>query len=364
MFVQKGLTVKIFSSPQSMMTASVASFFLTAAGISFADTPGITRADSHAPIGVMGDHRHKDGEFMFSYRYMSMSMEDNLSGDDSISPEAIVTSVANPFPGPPTVRVVPIDMTTNMHMLGMMYAPSDQVTLMAMVNYVEKEMKHATFMGMMGTNQLGTFTTENSGLGDTKIGVLWGLEGGDNYKLHLNLGWSLPTGSIDETDDVLTPMNTRPTLRMPYAMQLGSGTYDFEPGITYNAYADQLAWGAQLMGTYHLGDNDEDYTLGDKIQLSAWSSYSFSNNVSGSLRLSYMDQDEIDGLDAVIAAPVTTANPDNYGGKRLDLIVGFNALSAEGHRLAFEYLMPVEQDLNGVQMEMQSMLTVGYQLAF
>ena len=32
------------------------------------------RADSHAPIGVMGDHMHKKGKFMTSYRYMYMDM--------------------------------------------------------------------------------------------------------------------------------------------------------------------------------------------------------------------------------------------------------------------------------------------------
>ncbi|MEL7333685.1 MAG: hypothetical protein AAFN12_15670 [Cyanobacteria bacterium J06560_2] len=29
-----------------------------------------SRPDSHAPIGVMGDHTHEKGEFMLSYRYM------------------------------------------------------------------------------------------------------------------------------------------------------------------------------------------------------------------------------------------------------------------------------------------------------
>ena len=39
-----------------------------------------TRPDGHAPIGVMGDHFHKQGEWMFSYCYMHMRMEDNRDG--------------------------------------------------------------------------------------------------------------------------------------------------------------------------------------------------------------------------------------------------------------------------------------------
>src|SRR6056297_729110 len=47
--------------------------------------PPPLRADGHAPIGVMGDHRHKTGEVMLSYRYMFMDMRGNRTGDDSIS---------------------------------------------------------------------------------------------------------------------------------------------------------------------------------------------------------------------------------------------------------------------------------------
>lgn len=345
----------------SRLTVLAVSFFFIT--ISQADE-GVSTAAGHAPIGVMGDHRHSAGEFMISYRYMSMSMEDNLRGDDSISDDEIVTSLNNPFAGPPTVRVVPVDMTTNMHMLGMMYAPSDKLTLMAMLNYVEKEMKHLTYMGMMGTNTLGSFTTKSKGLGDTKIAALWGLNDNHHHKLHLNLGLSIPTGSIDEAAQVLTPMGTRPTLRMPYAMQLGSGTFDVETGFTYSGTLNQISWGGQFLATFRTGENDEDYTLGNKLQLGAWGSYSFSNAVSSSLRLFYVDQDSIDGVDSTIAAPVQTANPDNYGGNRLDLALGINTLFTGGHRVAFEYSQPIVQDLNGVQMEMQSMWTLGYQLAF
>jgi hypothetical protein len=76
---------------------------------------GIFRADDHAPIGIMADHYHEAGEFMFSYRYMSMSMEDNLIGGSSVSPTQIATTVPNRFFGspmqPPTLRVVPTEMT-------------------------------------------------------------------------------------------------------------------------------------------------------------------------------------------------------------------------------------------------------------
>jgi len=315
---------------------------------------------AHAPIGVMGDHMHESGEWMFSYRYMSMSMEGNLQGDNSISPETIVSS------GLP-LRVVPIDMTTDMHMLGAMYAPSDKLTLMLMVNYVEKEMAHLTFAGMMGANRLGVFTTETSGMGDTKLGALYSLTSNDNTNIHLNLGFSIPTGKIDYTDQILTPMNTTPSPRLPYPMQLGSGTYDIQPGITYASTRDSWDWGSQVKMTIRLDDNDEGYSLGDITQVTSFGGYRFTRWLTGSLRLTYTHTDEISGEDALISLPVQTSNPDNFGGERIDLGVGITLIGSEGaqkgHRLALEYETTIDQDVNGIQMEMQDMLTVGYQFS-
>ena len=315
---------------------------------------------AHAPIGVMGDHMHKSGEWMFSYRYMSMSMEGNLQGDNSVSPETIVSS------GLP-LRVVPIDMTTDMHMLGAMYAPSDKLTLMLMVNYIEKEMDHLTFQGMSGINRLGVFTTETSGIGDTKLGALYSLRSGDNTNIHLNLGLSIPTGKTDYTDQILTPMNTTPSPRLPYPMQLGSGTYDIQPGITYAGSHDSWDWGSQVKMTIRLDDNDKGYSLGDQTQVTSWGGYRFTHWLTGSLRLTYTHADEISGKDALINLPVQTSNPDNFGGERIDLGVGITLIGSEGaqkgHRLALEYETTIDQDVNGIQMEMQDMLTIGYQFS-
>ena len=76
---------------------------------------------------------------------------------------------------------------------------------------------------------------------------------------------------------------------------------------------------------------------------------------------------EIEGRDALIAAPVQTANPDLYGGERVDVGVGFNLLGRsgvlKGQRLALEASTPIYQDLNGPQMETDWTLTIGWQYA-
>lgn len=301
---------------------------------------------------------------MISYRFMTMQMEGNLVGTDEISSDEIATTIDNRFAPPPTLRVVPEEMSMNMHMIGAMYAISDKLTLMGMTMIISNEMDHTTYQGMMGTNVLGEFTTKSSGLGDTKLTALYKLSG----KTHFNLGVSIPTGSIEEEGQVLAPTGMEPTLRFPYPMQLGSGTWDLLPAFTYVSRSEKLGWGSQLNAVFRLGENEFDYSLGNKLGLTAWGSYLFANWLSGSLRLDFTNTGKIDGMDSNIAAPVQTANPDFQGGTRLDGLVGLNVTGQSGfvrnQRLAVEFGLPLFQDLNGPQLKTTSVLTLGYQYAF
>jgi len=328
--------------------------------------------DSHAPIGAIADHTHKAGEWMLSYQFRHMVMEDNLIDDDSVSPERIVTTIPNRFfgaPGqPPTLRVVPTEMTMDMHMFGGMYAPADWVTLMVMAMYMEKDMDHITFMGPAGTTRLGMFTTRSRGFGDTSVTGMFKIFDKGNHRLQLNAGLSLPTGSITETDDVLTPMGMTTTLRLTYAMQLGSGTYDLLPGIVYTGYHEKWYWSAQYAGTLRTGTNDENYTLGDKHLLTGRTSYRWLNWLSTSFRVEAEHAGQIDGIDPNIMTPVQTANPDNYGGKTVSIFFGMNLAgqngALRGHRFALEVGFPVYQYLNGPQLGIDTVITTDWQYAF
>ena len=107
-------------------------------------------ASSHAPIGVMGDHMHKKGEYMLSYRFSHGQMNGSRIGNNQIGTNAIGTgNYGMPALMDGKSRVVPTKMSMQMHMFGAMYAPTDWLTLMAMGSYVEKSMDHTTF-NMMG----------------------------------------------------------------------------------------------------------------------------------------------------------------------------------------------------------------------
>lgn len=330
------------------------------------------RADGHAPIGVMGDHMHAKGGWMLSYRLIGMSMRGSRIGSNSVTPENIATTVPNRFFGqpmqPPTLRIVPLDMSMEMHMFGAMYAPADWITLTAMTSYQQKEMDLATFQGPTGTTRLGNFSTRSEGIGDTQVGALIALHGDSGRSLHLNFGLSLPSGSTTEDGVALAPTGARPTIRLPYSMQLGSGTYDILPGITYSSRYERASWGMQYRATLRTGDNNEGYALGDEHHATTWVSYRMRNAASTSLRLTATHVADIDGIDPHIVAPVQTADPAYYGGDRIDAALGLNLVAQSGalrgHRLAVEINVPVYHHLNGPQLEVDWRLNAGWQYAF
>ncbi len=307
-----------------------------------------SRPDGHAPIGVMGDHAHEKGEFMFSYRYMFMSMDGNRDGTNSLSDSEVLQDF----------MVTPVDMTMQMHMFGAMYGVSDNVTLMASVPYVSKEMEHLTRMGER-------FTTNSEGIGDIKTTALYTIFNQDKQRLHLNLGVSFPTGSINEKDD--TPAGDDQIL--PYPMQIGSGTFDLLPGITYLGQSQQGSWGAQALTTLRLGKNDNGYRLGNKYQLSGWVARNWTDWLGTSLRLTGTTWGDIDGADDRLnPMMIPTADPDRRSGTQINLGFGLNLYAPKGDlkgsRLAMEFELPILRDLDGPQLETDWQLTLGLQSSF
>jgi len=335
-------------------------------------------ADDHAPIGVMADHVHRKGEVMLSVRYMHMDMDDSQIGTDSVTPENIVTNVPNRFfgtPGqPPNLRIVPINMQVDMVMAGAMYAPSDAVTFMVMGGYVSKEMEHVTFQGGMGTTRLGNFTTRSSGISDIKVAALFPVLGIPDAKsktydtITAKAGISIPTGSTSEQDQILAPNGATPTVRLPYPMQIGSGSWDLEPAITYKGQRGNLGFGVQGSAKIRLERNSDNYSLGDVYEGGGWLSYRAAQWISLSGRMRYRSTGRIRGIDSQIVGPVQTANPDFQGGERLYLLGGVNLVATHGplagHRIGLELGVPVHQDLNGPQLRGRWNLNIGWQKAF
>lgn len=297
-------------------------------------------AKAYAPSAIMGDHLHPKGGFMVSFRYMYMYMRDNLQGNAKISDEDIYDNF----------MVAPQDMSMQMYMLGAMYAPSDKITLMLMQGISKKEMDLTARMMMPnGMTMLRDFSTSSTGMGDLKLGLLYGLINNERTSLHLNSGLSLPIGDI--TNRGATPMMN--DVKLPYAMQLGSGTPDITIGATLKGSGDKISWGLQQLNIFRTGTNSESYRFGNLNQLHSWLGYGLSDNFSSSVRLRASREGEISGADPELnPMMVTTANTANYGGELIRGALGANLLLANNTLvLGLEVGMPLYQNYNGIFMD-------------
>lgn len=306
------------------------------------------RPDAHAPIGVMGDHVMNKNELMLEYRYMGMVMDGNRDGTDS---------VAAPLPG---YQVSPLSMDMRMHMFGLMYAPTDRLTLALMVPVLSLSMEHRVNMNNV------EFTTESSGLGDISGGIIYRLLKRESSALLLNLAVSGPTGATDEKD--VTPASNGVPVQLPYPMQPGSGSHAVIPGLTWTQQYDNWSWGAQGLFTRYLETNDNGYRQGDKLNLSAWLARKVDHRFSLSLRVNALNQGNIDGEDKKLSPmpTVPTKDPGLRAGTRLDALLGINyvAHGLNALRLAAEIGAPFYQNLDGPQLETDLVFTLGAQYTF
>ncbi len=337
--------------------------------------------DGHAPAGVMVDHMHKAGEWMVGYRYgYSRADGDTLNGTKSVDDHDIRHNACLLHGEDPHdhanhnhCAMKQSKMTMQMHMLDIMYAPTDWLTLMVMPMWMTMDMTMSPVEGAMGGGHghgghgghgghMGSHSHGVDGFGDTIFGALVNLSKGHGYSLHTGLMFSAPTGSTTETG---------PSGNLThYMMQLGSGTWDFQPSLTYNGRAGRWSWGAQMSGIIRLEDeNDEGYRLGDVFQATGWGAYRLTDWLSASVRILHTQQGEIEGhYNKPHGHGSPPDFPENYGGRFWDIGFGINTVvpsgPLQGHRLGVEWLQPIEDDVNGYQQEREGTLWVNWSKAF
>jgi hypothetical protein len=288
-------------------------------------------------------------KWMVLYRYMFMDMDGNRDGTRRLNESNVF---AKGF------MVAPTLMTMQMHMAGVMYRHSNDLTLMAMLPYRLLSMDHVTMSGVR-------FTTQSDGIGDGRLMGRYVLHRWKGQQLRFDAGVSFPTGSTNEKDD----MPTGPNQKLPYPMQLGSGTFDLLPGIAYMGQTGAWSWGTQLGGTLRLGRNSEGYSLGEQLAVAVWGTRRWTNWLGTSLRFDGQKEGNIDGQDNDLNPRlVPTADPNRRARERVDVsllvdLFGSKGL-VQGHRLTAEVRRPIYQFLDGPQLETDWIFAVAWRLAF
>jgi hypothetical protein len=378
-----------------MITSSVRALALRSTGLALAaagllvSTPlaahdGGPLPEGHAPAGVMVDHLHKAGEFMVGYRYGYFRNDgDYLHGTKSVDDHTL-RNYACVFPGQDPLapasnkcRMKQKSMTMHMHMLDIMYAPTDWLTLMVMPMWMSMDMTMTPVAGGMHGGggghggHMGNHSHGTEDFGDTIFGALIQLSSGPGYNLHTGLMVSAPTGPVDKKSSCPGGHgHGGGSCFEHYMMQIGSGTWDFMPSLTYTGRMDRWSWGSQIGGVLRLEDeNESGYRLGDVFYATAWGSYRLADWISASVRLLHTQQGEIEGH---YNGPHKHGSPPdlqyNYGGRFWDIGFGINTVvpsgPLQGHRLGIEWLEPIEDDVNGYQQERDGTLWVNWSKAF
>lgn len=296
-------------------------------------------------VNVLGTHVHPAGEWMIGYEYMFDNMRGNLDGRNRVSDSRILDAY----------NAAPTDMTMQTHMVTLMFSPTSDLTLMGMVPYISKSMNHVMRDGTR-------FGERSTGPGDVEVHALYTYFGTNDlrHRFILNGGLSLPSGSINRSMD---------GNRLEYPMQLGSGTVDLMPGVTYLGQNELMAWGAEFEPTLRLGSNTNHYRLGNRYRLSGWGALKLTPSLSLSGRVDAESWGNIRGADPVLdPADEPTKDVSAQGGRHVDLMLGLNAYfpggGFKGLRLAIEAGAPVYQSLNGPQLQTTWLARVGLQWAF
>ena len=335
---------------------------------------------SNSPAGVMFDHAlEESGDIMLGYRYMRSEQADvMLLGTKAVDLETVQFNGC----GDKECQSSPKFMAMNMHMLDLMVAPTDWLTLMLMPQFMDMEMSMTALSvaSAPGHSHGGaTHGHQTGGVGDTGLYALFKLLDKPGQHINLSLGGTAPTGDVGITLRN-TAINPSDNVFIHYGMQFGSGTWDFKPSLTYIGEANQFNWGAQVTGTKRLESrNSSNFAFGDIFQGSVWSGYQWTHWISTTVRGVYTWQDDISGA----YRPVTTDSRDqpfnfahigpfdksaNYGGQFVDLGLGINVTvpsgAFEGNTLKFEWLQPVHTDYNGYQLDREGALSATWSYGF
>ncbi len=323
------------------------------------------RPDSHAPIGLNLDRTLLKGQVEFGAKFIQEQMKGVGFGKDSLT----LQSVLNDYYATPT------KMITQGAELTLMVGVTDWVTLAATGNFVQKKMTQ----GVLDADNPSTYwlgDTKSMGPEDVQVSALVKVLDHTGVRLHVNGGVSIPIGTLDYDDNALDPeepLGDPVEVILPYQQQLGSGTFDLLPGFTASIQNEKASLGLQWHGAIRMGKNDQKWALGNRYEGTVWAGYRASDWASVAIGGRYSTWDNIKGFERGVDLTESLAYSSpvyerGQAGSRVDIPLALNFIFPDGplagHRLAFEFLAPVHQDLEFIQMRHDWTLTVGWRKAF
>ncbi|HIG01781.1 MAG TPA: transporter [Myxococcales bacterium] len=333
------------------------------AGQAVAGEPFVAE-DAHPPIGVFGEAVHHSGEVKLSYRLQIGNQQGLQDGRTEIQPSQIEDS----YPG----GSIPLSLRSYAHVIELTWKPVESVTLFVTLPFYERTLDQ--FVESTGQR----YSVSVRGFGDVILNGLYRVFSDEVHRVHLNLGLSLPSGSTNETAEApaglggvggVEVVEAGTLQRLPYPMQLGSGTLALRPGFTYNGLYKKTFWGGQILGVLQAGTNSEGYKPGNEYSLTGWVGRRWKPWLRTSFRMKWQQWFNPTGVDDQMNPALSPlANPGFQAGQRVDALFGVDFYVQEGRlrgsRISIEAGLPAFQDLEGPQLRTDWLLTAGLQYAF
>ena len=313
----------------------------------------------------------------FRYSYIRKKFDGYRDGTRTLSNEAVLfrpgeARTSKNFP------VLPTRIIQEAHTADVSFDLTDTLALSLVVPYIRQSTDHISIVP-----GFDKFNITSAGIGDLSLTTSYALWRAERHAVRVSAGMSFPTGSIHERGDTpRAPGNQR----LPYTMQLGSGTYDVLSSVQYNGYSrpfqwvGPLSWGGHAFGKIRTGKNSRGYRLGDMLILSTWLQAKPFNWFEPSVRLVTQFWGRIDGKDGALLVPgpfpfpAPVTNPNFFGGTKVSFLVGarlswptgllrdtFIARLFRHHSIEIEIGPPIYQSLNGPQPEEDLSLSLSWQ---
>lgn len=319
-------------------------------------------------------HTHPKGMWMANVKWMHSQDNDLMAGTTPVNPNQVYTGQKGGVPSKYSYMMPGTGQTMDMFMFMPMYGVTDDLTLMAMINYQYMSMPMVMNMGMnMGFMTEGMAPMDSGGLADTQVDAIYKIGQWGQHGLTGTMGLNIPTGSTSQqTSNMMGGDNAPAQILSPYDMQNGQGTVNLMPALTYQWLSEDALWnlGGQASGVYHIGTNNG-YSMGDSVTFSAWGQRAFGDATTW-LRAKYTNTAQIYGSNPDMDKSAYMGdgrwlmpdyNPQNYGGDVLNMLVG-GSYQYHGYSVGLEGGIPVYQDLNGLQLRNSWYLNAGFQAMF
>jgi hypothetical protein len=260
-----------------------------------------------------------------------------------------------------------LSQSMDMFMFMPMWGVTEDITLMAMINYMYMSMPNNMNMPMMGVNNVSMSPMNNGGIMDTDFDLIYRI----SHDFVGTFQVSAPTGSTQQAYNPAGMAGYQPgacngfykgtgcwNQLTAYGMQMGAGVPGLMPALTYNWITADEEWnlGGQASYNAYAGTNNG-WSPGNMFKLSLWAQHELFDDWTVWLRSNFTDQAQIQGCSNQISGvaycqnPSLTNtimpgfNPSMYGGKVATLLLGFSYTYGM-FSIGVEGGIPVYQNLN------------------